>query len=125
MYHHIHFYANIGNSHEHLTWRNRKGVSTENLWMLRRHLKKQTFYRYTSDYSANSSLQRSSSDIFRVSYCQFFSLFAMYCQSFCKVPCCLISRVEKILSIVIKDVVSHTEGGNQRILLEQNKLCNT
>ena len=25
----------------------------------------------------------------------------------------------------IKDVVSHTEGGNQRILLEQNKLCNT
>ena len=26
---------------------------------------------------------------------------------------------------IIKDVVSHTEGGNQRILLEQNKLCNT
>ena len=27
--------------------------------------------------------------------------------------------------VKIKNVVSHTEGGNQRILLEQNKLCNT
>ena len=30
-----------------------------------------------------------------------------------------------LIWVKIKNVVSHTEGGNQRILLEQNKLCNT